>query len=127
MRKPARRLRSKSKVKQALDREDRKLLEVWRQDPDNKVCCVPGCGKPATERHHTRGRTRKVQNVVRWWAGCCHHHHEEVKRNARWAMALIIFKGTDREMPLLASGRYWNSDIPLATTNPSSTPIQTTV
>ena len=100
--KPIRRV---SKVKSRLDREDAKLRTIWWQDPENQRCAV--CGRPATERHHTRGRTRKVQNDPRWWAGLCGEDHARVKRDPKWAQATIIYRGTPREMPLLAGPGGW--------------------
>ena len=105
-RRPVRRV---SKIKRKLDREDFELRMAWWQDPANKMCCVPGCPNPAEQRHHTRGRTRKIQNDPRFWAGICEPHHEKVKRDPKWAQNLTIYEGTDREQQLLANGAQWMS------------------
>jgi hypothetical protein len=104
---PKPRVRSRSKVKQALDREDSALVKSWWMDPANWRCCVPGCRNYANDRHHTRGKTRTLQNLARYWAPLCRPHHEIAHNDPKWAQAIIIFKGTPREMPLLASGRDW--------------------
>lgn len=108
MKKPMRpRIRRVSKVKRALDKQDKALLAEWWKDRNNFLCCVPGCGKRATERHHTRGRTRKLQNLTRWWAPACSPHHKKVKDDPKWAQSVIVFEGTPREMPLLAGPGQW--------------------
>ena len=101
-----RRMPRVSKVLAVLNRQDAAIRVDWWKDPKNFWCAVCGV-KPATQRHHTRGRTRRLQNDPRWWAGLCEECHERVKNEPKWAQAFTLFRGTIREQPLLASGRAW--------------------
>lgn len=110
--KKRKRIAAKSVIKRRLDREDARLLDQWWSLWQNWTCCVPGCLAKATERHHTRGRHRKLQNIVRWWAPVCHACHARVERDRPWAQSVIVFAGTHREMPLLAGPGQWMEDEP---------------
>lgn len=98
----------KSKAKAKLDREWARLAKAFWADRENQKCCVPSCQRAAEDPHHTRGRTRKLQNDLRWIVPVCRHHHDLVKSDPSWAKAVVVYPGTPREQPLLAGGGDWN-------------------
>lgn len=65
----------------------------------NPVCCFPGCKKPTSDLHHSRGRAGSLFLDERFWKALCRDHHNWVGENMDAA----------REMGLLCPKGKWNS------------------
>lgn len=66
--------------------------KVFLGKPENKICFIEGCNKPANTVEHTKGRKgyadewareNKVWllNDVRFWKPCCAEHNSELENN----------------------------------------------
>lgn len=93
-----RRIRSVSKVQARRLRIYRKLAEVWRADPANRLCRYPACARRADDIHHANGRTGRLLLDTRHWIPLCRGHHVWVGRNREAA----------RKLGLLAKMGDWN-------------------
>ena len=108
-------LRSVSPALRALNAIYNDVVAAWKQKPENWHCCVPGCPNFAEDCHHQRGRTQQLLLNQAFYLPVCRPHHAAIKDHPKWAIETIVFAGTLREMPLLASGRKWNTSPPFST------------
>lgn len=60
-----------------------KLLGPWLKD---KICGVRGCGKPATQCHHQKGREGKLLLDTKFWLPVCRFHHAWLTEDSAWAI-----------------------------------------
>lgn len=57
----------------------------------NPWCVWPlGCGQPATEIHHRRGRVGALYLATEHWSGLCHSHHQRATERPAEAYRLGI-------------------------------------
>ena len=57
------------------------LRRVFLNRPENKVCFIEGCNKPASTIEHRAGRGSNFLNVSTW-APCCLEHNLELENNS---------------------------------------------
>lgn len=74
----------------------RRKAEFFKAHP---VCQFPGCKKPTSDLHHSRGRAGSLFLDERFWKALCRDHHNWVGENMDAA----------REMGLLCPKGKWNS------------------
>ena len=66
--------------------------KAFLNKPENKICFIEGCNKPANTVEHLRGRVgyaddwARENNIPllldqRYWAGCCLEHNLELENN----------------------------------------------
>lgn len=102
-------VRRVSPARRALNAIYHAMAEEWLSRPENHKCAVPGCRDYANDVHHTRGRVGSLLTNAATWIPVCRPHHTLIHNNPAWAQQTMAFAGTERQMPLLASGRAWNS------------------
>lgn len=80
-----------SKVRADQLKEYERLKRDWWKT--NKVCCV--CGQSATELHHSRGRSGRFLNLVKYWKPLCFMCHRKCHDYPEWGrmMKLLPPKG----------------------------------
>lgn len=67
-------MRARSVKRAAQERTYRALRRPFLEA--NPWCQFPtGCGQPATELHHRRGRVGALLTDDRYWSALCHEHH----------------------------------------------------
>jgi hypothetical protein len=76
-----------------------RLKRAWMSRSENQICHVAGCGKKATDLHHSRGRIGRLLNAEEFWMALCRTHHNFVHSNPSQA----------REMGLLPPIGQWNT------------------
>ncbi len=75
-----------------------KAARAWKAQPENRACRFPGCRRPATDIHHTRGRIGSLLTDTRFWVPVCRSHHDWIGANPASA----------RDLGLLAPLGQWN-------------------
>lgn len=83
-------LRRVSSVKAKLNREYKTLRDKFlAENPWCQACRLYGFVRcPSGEIHHLRGRTRKLQNDVRFWRALCRRCHVLVNQDPALARHL---------------------------------------
>lgn len=64
--------------------------------PENSICFIEGCNKPATTIEHRAGRGINYLNVSTW-AGCCLKHNLELENNPELSKKYQLSKITGKE------------------------------
>lgn len=49
--------------------------------PENRICFIDGCGKPADTIEHTAGRIGSLYLNQDYWKPCCSAHNMELENN----------------------------------------------
>ena len=49
------------------------------------ICACWDCTKPATDIHHTKGRTGELYLNTSHWMGLCREHHRYIHDHPAWA------------------------------------------
>ena len=95
-RKPVLKQSTKTRAKRDLyNREAKK----WKALTENSTCRFPGCKKPTTDVHHSRGRAGSLLLDKRFWIPLCREHHDWVGVNM----------GAARKLGLLCETGLWNT------------------
>ena len=100
--KEPKRIRPVSEARRIQNCEYERLKRIERKKPENGVCCVEGCGKPAAKNpHHRNGRPGRILNVVSLWRWVCDDCHRRVKEDPHWARAndLLPIHGQYNSVP----------------------------
>ena len=51
--------------------------------PENMICFIDGCPKPATTIEHTAGRIGSKYLDQEFWKPCCQEHNQELENNSK--------------------------------------------
>lgn len=75
---PIARLSGKRKKQEA---QYQKLRIQFLAKPENKICFIDGCSRPANTIEHRAGRVGSNYLDTNTWAGCCWQHNGELENN----------------------------------------------
>ena len=83
-------MRFRTPKRAAEERLYRARVKEWIK---GKSCQL--CYRPATETHHSRGRSNKMLLLEKWWIPLCEFHHRRCHNEPNWArtMGVLCEKG----------------------------------
>jgi len=78
----AKKIRRVSEKKAAQNIVYNELRRLFLLRPQNQICFIKGCNKPATTIEHRAGRIGSNYLNTTTWAACCWEHNTELENNS---------------------------------------------